>query len=121
MYFQLLRYSILVAAPNICCTQLLAQRMSIYLFEVLATEPEFLDRIDNCVKDGVEGLTTILCGIEQISESNEFKFNATQSIMVKNSFYCTYAAYSSTEVYLTRLPQELRNQILRKYVLKDLT
>ena len=42
--------------------------------------------IDDCAKDGVEEFfTKILCGIEEINQSNQSKFNATQSIMVKNS------------------------------------
>ena len=40
--------------------------------------------IDDCAKDSVEELLTkILCGIEQISQSNQSKFSVTQSIVVK--------------------------------------
>ena len=42
--------------------------------------------IDDCSKDGIEKLLTkILCSFEKISQSNQLKFDMTQSIMVCNS------------------------------------
>ena len=42
--------------------------------------------IDDCTKDGVkEFLTKILSSIEEISQSNQLKFNVMLNIMVENS------------------------------------
>ena len=42
--------------------------------------------IDDCAKDGVkEFLTKILYGAEEIRQSDQSKFNVTQSIMVEYS------------------------------------
>ena len=42
-------------------------------------------RIDDCTKDGAEEcFTKVPCCNEEISQSNQSKFNAMQRIMVKN-------------------------------------
>ena len=56
--------------------------------------------IDDCAKDGAEEfLTKIPCGIEEISQSNQAKFNVTRSIQLKNS-YPSSLAQSSIDNFL---------------------
>ena len=60
-----------------------------------------VNSIDDCAKDGVqELLTTILCGIKEISQSNQSRFNMMQSIVVRNSCLPSLAQ-SSIDVSLS--------------------
>ena len=78
----ILPISITVFYINTCLAKVTFVTSADGELRVLPGKPKTMD---DCAKDGVEeSLTRILCGIEEISQSNQSKFNMMQSIMVKN-------------------------------------